>query len=64
MRDALGVLHRVRDRDRAAARDAEERKSIETSRIDDGFEIADPRVEAARRRRRVATCRCRARRSG
>ncbi len=46
MRDALGMLHRVRDRDRTATRDPKERKSIEPGRVNDRFEIADPRVEA------------------
>ena len=46
VRDALGVLHRVRNRDRAAAGDPEERKPIETRRVDHRFQIADPRVEA------------------
>jgi hypothetical protein len=44
--DALGMLHRVCDRDRAATRDPKQRKSIEPGRVNDRFEIADPRIEA------------------
>src|SRR5262245_48523663 len=42
----LRMLHRVRDRNRAATRDPKERKAIQSGRVHHCFEITDPRVEA------------------
>ena len=46
VRDALRMPHGIRDGDGTATRDPEQRKSIESRRVDDRLEIAHPRIEA------------------
>ncbi len=50
--DAVRMSHRVRDGDRGALGDAEQRESLQAHRIDDRFQITDPRLE-----RRIADVR-------
>jgi len=45
MGDALGVPNRVGDRYGAALGDAEQRETIDTRGIDDGFEVANEVIE-------------------
>src|SRR6185437_5322535 len=42
---ALGMAKRVRDRDGAALRDAEQGEAVQLQVVDDGLEIADPGLE-------------------
>ena len=43
--DALGMPHRIGDRERAALRDAEQREALEPRRVDHAFEIAHEGLE-------------------
>ena len=46
MRDAIGMLDRVRDRDSTAAGYPKKGETIDPGRVDNRFEVADPGVEA------------------
>ena len=63
MAHPLRMPSRVRDRDRAALRQAEDREALEPELVDDGLEVVDHRVEREVDRRRDQRGRCRARRS-
>jgi hypothetical protein len=43
--DALGVTNGVRDRDRAALGNSEQREPVEPGCVDDGFQITHPCLE-------------------
>src|SRR5208282_3371996 len=45
VRDTLGILHRVSDRDGAALRQSEQWEPLDACRIDDCCKVVDPRIQ-------------------